>query len=39
MKVRKRTFFLAMTCILVLLASQTAFAAIRIVKFNVPSCE
>lgn len=39
MKVRTLTIFLVTACTLFLLASQTAFGAIRIVKFNVPSCE
>ena len=39
MKTWRRTIFLVMACTLVLLASQTAFGAIKIVKFNVPSCE
>jgi hypothetical protein len=39
MKTWRLTIFLVMACTLVLLASQTAFAATKIVKFNVPSCE
>ena len=39
MKNWKLSFLLVMTCTLFLLASQTAFGAIKIVKFNVPSCE
>jgi hypothetical protein len=30
---------LVLACVLVLLAGQSAFAAIKIVKFNVPGCE
>jgi hypothetical protein len=39
MKIRKLATFLLVACMLVLLANQTAFAAIRIVKFIVPACE
>ena len=39
MKARKLIIFLVMACALVLFANQTAFAAIRIVKMTVPSCE
>ena len=39
MKTLRLTIFLVMTCTLVLLASQSAFGAVKIVKFNVPSCE
>jgi hypothetical protein len=39
MKTLKLTTFLVMACTLVLLASQSAFGAMKIVKFNVPSCE
>jgi len=39
MKIRRLVIFVAMACMLTVLAGQTAFAAIRIVKFNVPSCE
>ena len=39
MKTWTLTIFLVMACTLVLLASQTAFGATKIVKFNVPSCE
>ncbi len=39
MKSRKVALYAVMTCLLFLLAGQTAFGAIKIVKFNVPSCE
>ena len=39
MKVWRLTIFLVMACTLVMLASQTAFGATKIVKFNVHSCE
>ena len=39
MRTWRLTIFLVMACTLVLLASQTAFGATKIVKFNVPSCE
>ena len=39
MRTSRLTIFLVMACMLVLLASQTAFGAIKIVKFTVPSCE
>ncbi len=39
MKTWRLTIFLVMACTLVLLASQTAFGATKIIKFNVPSCE
>ncbi len=39
MKSARLTIFLVIACMLVLLASQSAFAAIKIVKFTVPACE
>jgi hypothetical protein len=39
MKTFKLTILLIMACTLVLLANQTAFGAIKIVKFTVPACE
>jgi hypothetical protein len=39
MKIRRLATFLVVACMLVLLASQTAVAAIRIVKFIVPACQ
>ncbi len=39
MKTLRLTIFLLMVCTLFLLASQSAFGAIRIVKFTVPACE
>ncbi len=39
MKTLRLTIFLVMACTLVLLASQSAFGAIKIVQFAVPSCE
>jgi len=39
MKVMRATMFLVVACVLVLLAGQSAFGAIKIVKFHVPSCE
>jgi hypothetical protein len=39
MKGWRLTIFLVMACTLVLLASQTAFAATKIVKFSIPGCE
>ena len=39
MKVMRFTMFLVVACMLVLLAGQSAFGAIKIVKFTVPSCE
>jgi len=39
MKTLRLTIFLVMACTLVLLASQSAFGAIKIVKFTVPACE
>ena len=39
MKTLRLTICLVMVCTLVLLAGQSAFGAIKIVKFNVPSCE
>ena len=39
MKTLRLTVFLVMACTLVLLASQSAFGAIKIIKFAVPSCE
>ena len=39
MKVMRFTMFLVVACMLVLLAGQSAFGAIKIVKFSVPSCE
>jgi hypothetical protein len=39
MKTLRLTVFLVMACTLVLLASQSAFGAMKIIKFNVPSCE
>ncbi len=39
MNILRVSIFIVMGCTLVLLASQSAFGAIKIVKFNVPSCE
>jgi len=39
MKAMRFTMFLLVACMLVLLAGQSAFGAIKIVKFTVPSCE
>ena len=39
MKTFRITVFLVMACMLVLLANQAAFGAIKIVKFTVPACE
>ena len=39
MKPLRLTILLIMACTLVLLANQSAFAAIKIVKFTVPACE
>jgi hypothetical protein len=39
MKVTRLTMFLVVAGMLVLLAGQSAFGAIKIVKFTVPSCE
>jgi hypothetical protein len=39
MKTLRLTILLIMACTLVLLANQSAFGAIKIVKFTVPSCE
>jgi hypothetical protein len=39
MKGRTLAIFLVIASALFLLAGQTAFGAIKIVKFNVPSCE
>ena len=39
MKAMRVTMFLVVACVLVLLAGQSAFGAIKIVKFHVPSCE
>jgi hypothetical protein len=39
MKTLRVTIFLVMACTLFLLASQSAFGAMKIIKFNVPSCE
>jgi len=39
MKVGRLSIFLVVACMLVLLAGQSAFGAIRIVKFTVPTCE
>jgi len=39
MKTMRFTTFLVVACMLVLLAGQSAFGAIKIVKFTVPSCE
>jgi hypothetical protein len=39
MKTVRFTMSLVVACTLVLLAGQTAFGAIKIVKFTVPSCE
>ena len=39
MKVLRVTMFLVVACVLVLLAGQSAFGSIKIVKFHVPSCE
>jgi len=39
MKDWRLTIFLVVACALFLLAGQTAFGAIKIVKFHVPSCE
>jgi hypothetical protein len=39
MKAMRFAMFLAVACMLVLLVGQSAFGAIKIVKFNVPGCE
>jgi hypothetical protein len=39
MKTWRLAILLVMACTLMLLASQTAFGATKIVKFTVPSCE
>jgi hypothetical protein len=39
MKAWRLTICLVMACALVLLAGQSSFGAIKIVKFTVPSCE
>ncbi len=39
MKNLRLTVCLVLACMFVLLASQNAFAAIKIVKFTVPACE
>ena len=39
MKIERLTIFFVVACMLFLLAAQTAFGAIKIVKFNVPTCE
>jgi hypothetical protein len=39
MKTLRLTILLVMVCTLFLLASQSAFGAIKIVKFTVPACE
>ena len=39
MKILRLTILLMMACTLMLLASQSAFGAIKIVKFTVPACE
>jgi len=39
MKIGRVGVFLVVACMLVLLAGQSAFGAIRIVKFTVPTCE
>ncbi len=39
MKTVKRTVVILMACMLLVLASQNAFAAIKIVKLTVPGCE
>ena len=39
MKTLRLTILLVMVCALFLLASQSAFGAIKIVKFTVPACE
>jgi hypothetical protein len=39
MRARRLMIFAVITGMLVLLAGQTAFGAIKIVKFTVPSCE
>ena len=39
MKIARLTIFLVVACMLFLLAGQTAFGAIKIVKFTVPACE
>jgi len=39
MKVMRFTMFLVVACMLVLFAGQSAFGAIKIVKFTVPACE
>ncbi len=39
MRIRRLAPGVAVACMLALLANQTAFAAIRTVKFNVPGCE
>ena len=39
MKLMRFTMFVVVACILVLLAGQSAFGAIKIVKFTVPGCE
>jgi hypothetical protein len=39
MKTLRLTILLMMACTLMLLASQSAFGAIKIVKFTVPACE
>jgi hypothetical protein len=39
MKTLRLAVLLVMACTIVLLASQSAFAAVKIVKFTVPACE
>ncbi len=39
MKTWRITILIVIACTLFLLANQTAFGAIKIVKFSVPSCE
>ena len=39
MKTMRLTIFFVLACMLVLLAGQSAFGAIKIVKFTVPTCE
>jgi hypothetical protein len=39
MKAMRFAMFLTVACVLVLLAGQSAFGAVRIVKLNVPGCE
>ncbi len=39
MAAKKFTILLMLGCLVFMLAQQSAFGAIKIVKFNVPSCE